>query len=304
MQFADKLFKSIQERQTLIVAGFDPVLDSLPKFILELASSKTTTSADAIYLALVEFHSIALQALQSKVAAIKINIAFFEQYGIPGVIAFTEICKLAKEHQLLLIADAKRGDIGNTAKAYSAAFLGQATAFGQKIAAFDVDALTVNPYLGFDTVESYLDDCIEFGKGLFVLVKTSNPGSNQLQGLCGKLGKTVAEEVAIWLAEKAEVLKGTCGLSGLGAVVGATYPEEAIKLRSLMPKNYFLIPGMGAQGGSAKDAVAGLAAKKSGGIINISRGLLGGMENLKSKEEITKTIHTRIDKFNAEIAAA
>jgi orotidine-5'-phosphate decarboxylase len=200
----------------------------------------------------------------------------------------------------------KRGDIGSTAKAYSAAYLGRNKFQGRSIPAFDVDAITINPYLGFDTVETYFDDCVAYGKGLFVLVKTSNPGSAALQNLKGRdSSRSVCEEVAVWLGEKAELLKGDSGYSSLGAVVGATYPAEAKALRTLMPRNFLLIPGMGAQGGSAEDAVAGFSDEKSGGIINISRGLLGGLSGkVHSAGEMKELIRSRADEFNGQIAAA
>jgi orotidine-5'-phosphate decarboxylase len=183
--------------------------------------------------------------------------------------------------------------------------LGQSNIFGKRSPVFDVDAITVNPYLGYDTIETYFDDCKEFGKGIFVLVKTSNPGSASIQGIQTAAGRTISESVATWLGEKAELFVGTSGYSSLGAVVGATYPDEARDLRKFMPKNFFLIPGMGAQGGSAEDAVAGFSAQKSGALINISRGILGNLpKTLVTNQDLANLVRTRVADFNNQISRA
>ncbi|MBX7145112.1 MAG: orotidine-5'-phosphate decarboxylase [Oligoflexia bacterium] len=302
--FADRLLTSIKQRSSYLVAGFDPQLEALPAFILKAASAEPSNDG-AIYSALMSFHKLALETVQHKVAAVKPNIAFFEQYGLAGLRAFADICKLAKDYKLPVIADIKRGDIGSTAKAYSAAFLGRSNIFGRKEPMFDVDAITVNPFLGFDTIETYFDDCSTYGKGLFVLVKTSNPGSASIQGLSAGESGTVSEHVASWLAERAANFMGSGKYSSLGAVVGATYPGEAKKLRELMPKNLFLIPGMGAQGGSAKDAVAGFGSDKQGGLINISRGLLAGFTDAHcDNSALGAEISKRAEAFNAQVREA
>lgn len=304
--FADRVISAVQGKKSFIIAGFDPQIETFPKFLLENAAKSAKTTEDLVYTALMDFHRLALTAVHEQVAAVKPNIAFFEQYGLAGLRAFADIVLLIKEHKLLVVADVKRGDIGSTAKAYSAAYLGKSSAFGRAVNTFDVDAITVNPFLGFDTVETYLDDCREFGKGLFVLVKTSNPGSAALQGIEAKQsGHSVSESVAAWLGEKAELLRGSTGYSGLGAVVGATYPDEARKLRTLMPRNLLLIPGMGAQGGSAKDAVAGFSSEGSGALINISRGLLGGLPaNVVDDASLVSAVKARAIEFNSQITAA
>lgn len=302
--FANRLLSSIATNNSYIVAGFDPQLDGFPAFILKEASSKATNQ-DSIYTALMAFHKIALEALHGKIAAIKPNIAFFEQYGLAGLKAFADICQIAKELKLPVVADVKRGDIGSTAKAYSAAFLGRSKCFGRQEPIFDVDAITVSPYLGFDTIETYFEDCQNYGKGLFVLVKTSNPGSASLQSLKVGDSSNVSEHVARWLAEKAPLFLGSSGYSSLGAVVGATYPSEAKKLRELMPKNLFLIPGMGAQGGSAEDAIAGFGADKRGGLINISRGLLAGFgDGVNDASSLALGISRRSHEFNQQVLTA
>jgi len=310
--FADRLQASIEKRKSFLIAGFDPQIDTFPQFILDEAIAEATSDETTIYFALVRHYTIALNALEPLVAAIKPNIAFFEQYGFGGLRAFSYICDAIKERGLPCIIDAKRGDIGHTATAYSRTFLGRSYAFGKRTPIFDGDALTVNPYLGFDTLEPYLNDCREFGKGIFVLVKTSNPSSSDIQGIVEKdTNRSVSDKVAEWCHKQSAEFTGSCGFSGIGAVVGATYPEEALRIRSLMPNGFFLIPGLGSQGGSAEDAKAGFVVKANeaispyknpgGAIVNVSRGLFkdGG----STVEEFSSTIASAANKYQAELSA-
>ncbi len=302
--FADRLQASIDKSSSVLVAGCDPVIDSLPPFLLAEAQSRHTSDHDVAKHVLNAFCEAFLDAVAGHVAAIKPNIAFFEQYGLSGLSAFEQLCRRIRERGIPLITDAKRGDIGSTAAAYSAAFLGQATVGGKPFRAFEADALTVSPYLGFDTLEPFMKDCAAHGKGIFVLVQTSNPGAKALQGLSAG-GHTVSQHVANFLAQNAEQLAGECGWSGLGAVVGASYPDEARELRAAMPSNYFLIPGLGAQGAGADDAVAGFGhrdGKRGGALVNASRGLLAGKSS--SLEELRNLISANAKKFNAELNQA
>jgi orotidine-5'-phosphate decarboxylase len=200
--------------------------------------------------------------------------------------------------------DAKRGDIGSTAAAYSAAFLGHTAIRGKRASSFDCDALTVNPFLGFDTLEPFVKDCREHGKGIFILVRTSNPGAKDLQGLQAD-GSSVSDHVAHWIAKNEATLRGTCGWSGLGAVVGASYPDEARHLRERMPRSFFLIPGLGAQGADARDSVAGfgtLDGAKGGALVNVSRGLLEG--SASSADELQGLIQANAARFNRQLREA
>jgi orotidine-5'-phosphate decarboxylase len=302
--FADRLQQSISQTDSHLVAGCDPVIDLLPEFLMTKADSATNSSSGFIEHVLNEFCELFVSAVVGHVAAAKPNIAFFERYGLVGLQAFHTLCASLKAHKVPVIIDAKRGDIGSTAAAYSAAFIGRETVCGRTFEAFHGDAVTVNPFLGFDTLEPFLKDCKEYGKGIFVLVQTSNPGAKDLQGLSAN-GKTISHHVAAWLAQHAEELQGACGWSGLGAVVGASYPVEAKQLREVMPRNIFLIPGLGAQGASAEDSVAGfgtLDGKKGGALINVSRGLLGGKAT--SRDELVSQIRANVASFNAQINAA
>lgn len=309
MNFADKLQNSIERSKSYICAGFDPNLAQFPKCILDAASQQTKTEEDAIFMAIKSFYELALEVLSPSIAAVKPNIAFFEQYGLGGLRALFAISALASERDLPVILDGKRGDIGSTAEAYSNAYLGQTLAFGKNVSKVSFDAITLNPFLGFDTLEPFLKDMAQFGKGVFVLVKTSNPGSASIQDLNSKgSGKTVSVIVADWLNQRGQDFVGSCGFSALGAVVGATYPEQARQLRALMPKNLFLIPGLGAQGGSAKDALAGFATtanKLGGGIINVSRGLFSSFSSLEIELEAIKVeLRTNIAAFNRAVTEA
>ena len=244
--FADRLQASIVSSKSSLVAGCDPVLEKLPSFLLDKAQRTATSDSEFIEIALSRFGDIFLAAVTGKVAAIKPNIAFFEQYGLPGLQAFKRLCDSIRVAGIPLIIDAKRGDIGSTAAAYSAAFISGVTIRGARHVAFECDALTINPFLGFDTLEPFVADCEKYGKGLFILLQTSNPGAKDIQGLESK-GTTVSGHIAEWLATNRRRLQGECGYSGLGAVVGASYPDEARALRNSLPTTFFLMPGFGTQ---------------------------------------------------------
>ncbi len=308
MNFADRLTKKISETGSALVAGFDPILETLPPFLIKEASRHSTTE-EAVFGVLTEFYKISIETLRTKVAAVKPNIAFFEQYGVGGIRAFSWVCSALRDNGILNVIDAKRGDIGSTAQAYSRAFLGRVPLFGKKEAFFDGDALTVNPYLGFDTIEPFLEDCKEYGKGLYVLVRTSNPGSAQVQGVRLTSGQLLHEHVASWIAKRGEDFIGSYGFSSLGAVVGATHPHEAVELRTLMPRALFLIPGMGAQGGTAEDAVKGFAKlgndKPGGALINLSRGLMSTFANTpQNREELSAALTENASRYNKEVDTA
>jgi orotidine-5'-phosphate decarboxylase len=302
--FADRLQSSIDSTNSHLIAGCDPVIEKLPRFLLAEAEKEASSDAEFIEKALARFSELFLFSVQGRVAAIKPNIAFFEQYGLPGLSVFKNLCDKIREAGIPLIIDAKRGDIGSTAAAYSAAFLSGTIVRGKRSVAFEGDALTINPFLGFDTLEPFVADCEKYGKGLFILLQTSNPGAKDIQGLESG-GKTVSGHVAQWLATNAARLQGKCGWSGLGAVVGASYPDEARALRALLPTTLFLMPGFGAQGAGAEDAVAGFSVqkgKRGGALVNVSRGLLEGSAD--SDESFTRLIAANADKFNAQLREA
>lgn len=309
--FIDRVYSSINSTGSYLVAGFDPSLAAIPQFIVEESARNSTTDEEFVYQSLSTYLSLALEGAQGHVAAIKPNIAFFEQYGIGGLRAFVRICEAIRDLAIPLIVDAKRGDIGTTAKAYSNAFLGGVPFVGRTFRLVEGDALTVNPYLGFDTLEPFMEDCRASGKGLFVLVKTSNPGSADIQNFGPSPEKNVSQKVCAWISSHADSLTGQCGLSGLGAVVGATYPEEARTIRAAIPKSLFLVPGFGAQGGTAEDAFQGAigvsgqlyqaGSNPSGVLVNASRGVFQG--SAKNKEEFVQLIRSNAKRLSKELTA-
>ena len=271
MHFADKLDAAIRQKGNPVCVGLDPRFDQLPKSITADAIQKFGRTPKAAAEAFIAFNRKLIDATAEVAPVCKPQVAFYEELGWEGLRAYAETIRYAKEKGMLVISDAKRGDIGNTAQAYAKAHL---TAALELDGGLDADALTVNPYMGRDTLEPFLDVCAKHGRGIFVLVKTSNPGSGDLQDLTAADGKPIRDVVAEMVHALGSKLRGECGLTDVGAVVGATYPEQARQLRRLMPDTIFLIPGYGAQGGTAADAVAGFRADKRGAIVNNSRGII------------------------------
>jgi orotidine-5'-phosphate decarboxylase len=252
MNFADRLLEAQRKKNSIAILGVDPQLD---------AAKEPGVPAG---LTLERFCCEIVEACASSVIAIKPQLAFFEARGIEGMRAFVEVIRLARKLGLLTIADAKRGDIGTTSTAYAEAFLGDGD--------FSCDAMTVNPYQGTDTLMPFLAK-VKNGRGVFVLVRTSNPSSGEFQDLNAPsrpIWESVAARVNGWGGE----FIGASGLSSVGAVVGATYPVQARHARELMPAATILVPGYGAQGGTAADAVASARPDGSGFIVNASRSLL------------------------------
>lgn len=299
--FADRLCDAIARCGNPAVVGLDPRLELMPAFLREEARGADEPLRHAIR----RFHQIVLDEAAGRVAAVKPQVAFFEQYGLPGLAAFADTVSMARERGLLVIADAKRNDIDSTAAAYANAFLGTADVFGRATAAFGADALTVTPYLGRDTLEPFVTACREHGAGIFVLVKTSNPGSGHLQDLVTADGRTVAEHVADMVAEAGQELVGEHGYSSVGAVVGATYPGQARALRERMPQAIVLVPGYGAQGGAAADAVAAFDQGGGGAVVNASRAITYPKGDEPSDEEaLRQGLRARIDAMAADLSAA
>ena len=265
-KFSDRLDAAIRAKGNPICVGLDPRYESLPKHIVDNAIRALGETLNARAQAFLEFNKAIIDAVADIVPICKPQIAFYEELGADGIRAYEATILHAQAKGLLVISDAKRGDIGATAEAYARAHLGSM--------GFEADALTVNPYMGRDTLEPFLKTAAANGGGVFVLVKTSNPGSGDLQDLKLSDGRFVREHVAQMVHELGKNHLGACGLSDVGAVVGATYPDEARALRALMPDTYFLIPGYGAQGGSARDAAAGFRADGRGAIVNNSRGII------------------------------
>ena len=276
----DKLIGKIQETNNPTVMGLHPRYEMLPKCV----TSKYSKDLEGVVQAIIEFNKKLIDATCDIIPAIKPQIAFYEMYGIPGMKAFKETCKYAKEKGVLVIADIKRGDIGSTATGYSNAYLGKTQIGDKEESIYDVEFVTVNPYMGTDCVKPFIDDCKKYDKGIFILVKTSNPSSGELQDIKLENGEEVYKRVASLVEKWGEDLRGENGYSSVAAVVGATYPKQLEELRNLAPHTFFLIPGYGAQGGKAEDIALGFDKNGIGGIINASRSLMCAYKSDKWKD--------------------
>ena len=274
MNFADRLLDRISACQNPTVMGLDPKLDYLPEEMLSQFKGKSGDPKEDTAEAIFEYNRLLIDAVYDLIPAIKPQFAYYEMYGLCGLSALRKTISYAKEKGMLIIADAKRNDIGTTATAYANAIIGETKVIDESSAAmFDCDCVTVNGYLGIDGIKPFLDVAKEKGKGLFILVRTSNPSAGDLQDLKLEDGRLVFEAMAEHVENWGKDLIGESGFSSVGAVVGATWPEQAVKARSIMPHALVLVAGYGAQGGSGKDAVASFVNGK-GGIVNASRSLM------------------------------
>ena len=273
----NKLVEKIKKTGAPIVVGLDPMMNFVPEHIkaaaFEAKGETLEGAAEAIWL----YNKEIIDKTYDLIPAVKPQIAMYEQFGIPGLVAFQKTVEYCKEKDLVVIGDIKRGDIGSTSAAYATAHLGKVKVGNTMCEGFKEDFVTVNPYLGTDGVQPFIDVCKEEKKGLFILVKTSNPSSGEFQDrlIDGRpLYEHVGEKVAQW----GEQLMGD-SYSYVGAVVGATYPEMGKVLRKIMPKSFILVPGYGAQGGQGKDLVHFFNEDGLGAIVNSSRGIIAAYKN-------------------------
>ena len=267
-----KLIQKIQKTHAPIVVGLDPMLSYVPAHIQKRAFAEYGETLEGAAEAIWQFNKEIVDKTYDLIPAVKPQIAMYEQFGLPGLAAFKKTVDYCKEKGLVVIGDIKRGDIGSTSAAYAVGHIGKVKVGSKIYAPFDEDFVTVNPYLGSDGVNPFLDVCKEEKKGIFVLVKTSNPSSGEFQDqkIDGRpLYELVGEKVAAW---GSEVMGDE--YSYVGAVVGATYPEMGKVLRKVMPKAYILVPGYGAQGGKGKDLVHFFNEDGLGAIVNSSRGII------------------------------
>lgn len=268
----NKLISKIRQTNAPIVVGLDPMLSYVPEHIVKKSFAEYGETLEGAADAVWRFNKEIIGATYDLIPAVKPQIAMYEQFGIEGLKVFQKTVDYCHEKDLVVIGDIKRGDIGSTSAAYAAGHLGKVQVGSRTFRTFNEDFVTVNPYLGTDGVKPFVDVCREEKKGLFILVKTSNPSSGEFQDrlIDGKpLYEHVAEKVAAW----GEELMGD-GYSYIGAVVGATYPEIGKVLRRVMPKSFILVPGYGAQGGKGKDLVHYFNEDGLGAIVNSSRGII------------------------------
>ena len=268
----NKLIANIKKTNAPIVVGLDPMLNYVPEHVQKKAFAEYGETLEGAAEAIWQFNKAIVDATYDLIPAVKPQIAMYEQFGIPGLMAYKRTVDYCKEKGLVIIGDIKRGDIGSTSAAYAVGHLGIVQVGSNKIAGFDEDFATVNPYLGSDGVKPFIDVCKEENKGIFVLVKTSNPSSGEFQDriIDGRpLYEWVGEKVAQWGEEH----MGN-GYSYVGAVVDATYPKMGKTLRKIMPKTFILVPGYGAQGGKGADLVHFFNEDGLGAIVNSSRGII------------------------------
>lgn len=265
LSFPDRLDAAVQGRGNPVLVGIDPLPEELPESLLPKGQDADLASQAA---AVGTFCRGVIDAVAPLVAAVKLQAAFFELLGPAGTAVMAEVIGYARQSGLLVIFDGKRNDIGSTAKAYARGILGRE---GQS--PWGADAITVNPYLGDDSLKPFVDTAAERAAGVFVLVKTSNPGGGLFQDLVAD-GRPLYRHVAIHVEKLARQTVGRCGYGAVGGVVGATYPEQLAELRAAMPHAWFLVPGFGAQGGTARDVAAAFDDRGRGAIVNSSRGII------------------------------
>lgn len=277
----NKLIAKIRETNAPIVVGLDPMMKFVPAHIQEKAFKEYGETLEGAAEAIWQYNKGIVDAIYDLVPAVKPQIAMYEQFGIPGLIAFKKTVDYCKEKDLVVIGDVKRGDIGSTSEAYAVGHLGKVQVGSKTYCGFDEDFATVNPYLGSDGVKPFLKVCAEEKRGIFVLVKTSNPSSGEFQDrlIDGKpLYEHVGEQVAAWAAS---CMPEEGEYSYVGAVIGATYPEQGRIMRKVMPGSFILVPGYGAQGGKGQDLVDFFNDDGLGAIINSSRGIIAAYQQEK-----------------------
>lgn len=302
----NKLTAKIQKTKAPIVVGLDPMLNYIPKHIQEKAFKEFGETLEGAAEAIWQFNKEIVDKTYDLIPAVKPQIAMYEQFGIPGIMAFKKTVDYCKSKDLVVIGDIKRGDIGSTSAAYATGHIGKVQIGANKIAPFDEDFVTLNPYMGADSITPFIDVCKEEKKGLFILVKTSNPSSGDFQDqMVGDrpVYELVGEKVAQW----GETCMGD-DYSYVGAVVGATYPEMGKTLRKIMPKAYILVPGYGAQGGQGKDLVHFFNEDGLGAIVNSSRGIIAAYKQEKyaklGEENFADASRAAAEDMIADIAGA
>lgn len=302
----NKLIANIQKTNAPIVVGLDPMLNYIPKHVQEKAFKEYGETLEGAAEAIWQFNKEIVDQTSDLIPAVKPQIAMYEQFGIPGLMAYKKTVDYCKEKGLVVIGDIKRGDIGSTSAAYATGHVGKVQVGSKKYAGFDVDFVTLNPYMGSDSINPFIDACKEEKRGMFVLVKTSNPSSGEFQDQLVN-GRPLYELVGEKVAEWGEGFMGD-SYSYVGAVVGATYPEMGKILRKIMPKAYILVPGYGAQGGQGKDLVHFFNEDGLGAIVNSSRGIIAAYKQEKyakfGEENFAEASRAAVEDMVADITGA
>ncbi len=287
--FIDRLIEKVIEKNNPSILGLDPQLEYIPDFFKKAYFSSGYINLKSAAQIILEFNKAIIDSVHEYIPAVKLQLAYYEMYGVEGMKAFYETLQYSKKKDLIIIADGKRNDIGPTAYAYSNAYLGKTNIDKDVLeTAFDADALTVNPYLGIDGIEPFIQTCKKYGKGIFILVKTSNPSSGQIQDLETKDGSKIYEVLATYVDSWGKDLLGKYGYSSIGAVVGATYPEQAKSIRKIIKKGYILVPGYGTQGSTAQDASSSFNPNGFGAVVNASRSIMYAYNSPTWKNEFSE----------------
>lgn len=301
-----KLIANIQKTNAPIVVGLDPMLNYIPKQVQEKAFKEYGETLEGAAEAIWQFNKAIVDETYDIIPAVKPQIAMYEQFGIQGLMAYKKTVDYCKEKGLVVIGDIKRGDIGSTSAAYATGHVGKVQVGSKKYAGFDVDFVTLNPYMGSDSINPFIEACKEEKRGMFVLVKTSNPSSGEFQDQLVN-GRPLYELVGEKVAEWGEGFMGD-SYSYVGAVVGATYPEMGKILRKIMPKAYILVPGYGAQGGQGKDLVHFFNEDGLGAIVNSSRGIIAAYKQEKyakfGEENFAQASRAAVEDMVADITGA
>ena len=279
----DKLVEKIKKTGAPIEVGLDPMLDYVPEFVKQKASAEQGETLEGAAEAIWQFNKAIIDAVYDLIPAVKPQIAMYEQFGIPGIVAFKKTLDYCHEKDLIVIGDIKRGDIGSTSGAYATGHLGKAQVGSKSYYGLNEDYVTISPTMGTSRVQPFIDVAVPEKKGMFILTKTSNPSSGEFQDrlIDGRpLYEWVAEKVVEWGSQHV----GECGYSYVGAVVGATYPEMGKVLRGIMKKNFILVPGYGAQGAKGSDLVNYFNEDGLGAIVNSSRGIIAAYKQEKYKK--------------------
>lgn len=296
----DTLLWAVQASQNPSVLGLDTRIEYFPD---AFAGAYDLTTLEGAAEAITDFNQILIDAIHDIVPAVKVQAAYYEMYGVPGMDAFYDTLDYAKRKGMVVIADVKRNDIGSTATAYSAAYLGATPLDKGEVRAFPADFVTVTPYLGSDGIDPFLMDCAKYDKGIFVLVKTSNPSGAELQNL-DVGGCALYERVGDCVAEWGKELIGSMGYSSVGAVVGATCPEEGANLRERLPSVCFLLPGYGAQGATAEKLAGCFDDKGLGAVVNASRSIQCAWKKTQEEKDFAKASREAAIAMKRDICSA
>ncbi len=310
MHFADRLVERARSVNSAVCVGIDPRWALLPEELKRRAREAEHDPARAVAWAYAELAEAVIEAVAPYAAAAKPQAAFFEAAGPAGFDALARTLEFAADAGLVTIADAKRGDIGSTSEAYAQAFFGGLDVDGEELPGLDADALTVNPYFGSDGIEPFLKACDARGRGVFVLVRTSNPSAAEIQDLVlgdehgGRVSERVFERVAALVKTWGEGRRGASGWSSVGAVAGATTPEALAEVRALLPQSILLVPGYGAQGAGARDVIGAFDTEGEGAVVNASRSIVFAKRDASTLAELAQAAGEAAKRMRDEIGEA